>query len=588
VRYSDPDQIFVRSTRYTGWFYGMTIKSTRNLIILPSLIIAVLSFLVFILAASRYLDVYDESIIVVGAIRVLNGDLIHRDFWTSYGPGQFYVLAFLFRLFGESFLVERIYDAAVRAAIVGALFYIVRRQCPAPIALISTAIVGLWLYGASAYLYPIFPCMLLSLIGSYLVTRVGERPAVPSAIIGAGVCTGLAALFRYDIGFEILIAHLVAITVLVWLSYPREARVPRIIKTTMAYCGGTAAGFALVAIAFLLVAPIGAFFSDVVEYATRYYPMRRLPFPGLLPLSSEEAVYLPLLAGALASIQLVPLIRQRLKATGPQTGGDYSLEYLTVFGIMSCALFAKGIVRVSALHMLLGIVHAIVVFAVSASLWRARGAAMRFASVGLLLFVSLFPASIATRELRNNLHLKDNSIGGWLAVRVGLIAPSLASSDVCQTGPASGIAKLLPDYARVATYLGAHSHADERILVGLDRHDKIFANPIGLYFAAGRLPGTHWHEFNPGIQTRADIQAAMVEELQRNKVRWVVRDATFDDVVEPNASALSSGVTVLDRYLDENYRPVASSGKVAIWLANGETPSPAKTIDKCEAQAVER
>ena len=179
---------------------------------------------------------------------------------------------------------------------------------------------------------------------------------------------------------------------------------------------------------------------------------------------------------------------------------------------------------------------------------------------------------------------KDRSIAGWLALRAGLITRPADAQKICEAGPASGIAKLSPAYSRVATYLAARTWPDERIFVALDRHDKIYANPVALYFAAGRLPGTHWHQFDPGLQTRADIQTAIIGDLQRNRVRWVVRDASFNNVNEPNGSARSSGITLLDRYLDKNYRLVASSGKLAIWLANGKLRSPpfrSKSATQC-------
>lgn len=553
--------------------------------------VAILSLVVLLLAMPRDLNIYDEGIILSDAMRVLHGDIIHRDFYSVYGPGQYYIVAGLFRFFGENFMIARLYDLAIRAAVVAMLFYIIRKQCPLLIALIFTAMGGMWLVGSGFYLYPIFPCMLLSLIGSYLVTRAGEGPLVSPAIIGAGVCTGLTALFRYDTGFFLLIAHLVSIAAIVSLSYPRETRVRRIIAAIAAYGGGMAVVFAPAAIAFFLVSPVSAFLADIVDYSTKYYPaMRGLPFPGLQAIRAapgEAAVYLPLLAGGLALIQLIPLIRHRLKAAAPRSGGDYSIEYLTVFGSTACLLFMKGVVRVSTLHMLMGIVPALVVFAVLADLWWRRGNAMRFAAAVLSFLVLLFPAAIAARGLTGSIRVKDSSIAGWLALRAGLIPSSAGNAGACETGPASGIAKLSPDYARVATYLGAHSQPDERILVALDRHDKIFINPIGLYFAAGRLPATHWHQFDPGLQTRADIQAAIVADLQRSRVRWVVRDASFDEVEEPNGSARSSGITLLDRYIDGNYRPVASSGKVAIWLANRETPIAEGKIDKCEATPIQ-
>ena len=51
------------------------------------------------------LNVYDEGIILAGADRILQGHIPYRDYWSMYAPGQFYTLAFLFRLFGSSVLV---------------------------------------------------------------------------------------------------------------------------------------------------------------------------------------------------------------------------------------------------------------------------------------------------------------------------------------------------------------------------------------------------------------------------------------------------------------------------------------------------
>jgi hypothetical protein len=228
-------------------------------------------------------------------------------------------------------------------------------------------------------------------------------------------------------------------------------------------------------------------------------------------------------------------------------------------------------------------VPALIVLAILVDLWLQRRSAMRLASTVVMLIALVPAARQAKAELHEIRWVKDSSIAGWLALRAGLITLPAAARETCDAGPASGIAKLSPEYSRVATYLGARTRPHERIFVALDRHDKIFANPVSLYFAVGRLPGTHWHEFDPGLQTRADIQLKIISDLEHNQVRWVVRDASFDGANEPNGSARSSGIKLLDHYLDRNYRAVASSGKVAIWLANGETPIAALPIEKCDA-----
>jgi hypothetical protein len=62
--------------------------------------------------------------VLTGAIRVAAEAIGHRDFYTPYGPGQFYILAGLFNAFGRTVLVERLYDAAVKAAIVSLVYVI--------------------------------------------------------------------------------------------------------------------------------------------------------------------------------------------------------------------------------------------------------------------------------------------------------------------------------------------------------------------------------------------------------------------------------------------------------------------------------
>ena len=49
------------------------------------------------------------------------------------------------------------------------------------------------------------------------------------------------------------------------------------------------------------------------------------------------------------------------------------------------------------------------------------------------------------------------------------------------------------------------------------------------------------------------------------------------------AGPASRGIKLLDHYLDKNYRRVAASGDVAIWLAKGETPIVTGPIDRCDA-----
>src|ERR1051326_4140789 len=49
----------------------------------------------------------DEGIVLQGAERILGGQLPYRDFFSFYTPGSFYLVAWLFRIFGDSFTIAR-------------------------------------------------------------------------------------------------------------------------------------------------------------------------------------------------------------------------------------------------------------------------------------------------------------------------------------------------------------------------------------------------------------------------------------------------------------------------------------------------
>lgn len=237
-------------------------------------VVFILSFVILFLSMPRDLGMFDEGIVLSDAMLVLHGEIVHRDFYSIYGPAQYYVIATLFQLFGKDFIIARLYDLAVRAAIVAMLFYLLRRQCSLLIALVFSAIGGMWLLGIGFYLYPIFPCILLSLISSYVVTSVAEKPVSP-AIVGAGACTGLIALFRYDAGFFLLIAHLFSIAVLIALSGHARTRIRLVLTAAVTYAAGTAIVFVPAAIVFLIFSPIEAFFADIIEYPAKYYALMR-------------------------------------------------------------------------------------------------------------------------------------------------------------------------------------------------------------------------------------------------------------------------------------------------------------------------
>src|SRR6266567_638527 len=97
--------------------------------------------LTYLCAFLRYSSLEpDEGILLQGAQRVLDGQVPYRDFFSFYTPGSFYLVAGLFKIFGDSFMVARL-SLALTGAVCSLLTYLlVRRVCSRRFAVFAAAL----------------------------------------------------------------------------------------------------------------------------------------------------------------------------------------------------------------------------------------------------------------------------------------------------------------------------------------------------------------------------------------------------------------------------------------------------------------
>lgn len=525
----------------------------------------VLSFAILFLAMDRAINPFDEGIVLVGAMRVAAGDLIHRDFYSIYGPASYYLLAALFEVFPLHFVVARIFGIAVMAATVAAVTaMLLDRARPFFVVAVASATL-LLLFASPFYLYPLFPSLLLTCASVVQLTKPGPIDS-PGRLAIVGACAGAAAYFRYDVAALLCLCAATSVILLIAIGRPAGTRFRDAARALGLIAGAAAAVFAPGAIAYLALAPWARFQADVIDYGIHQYAaMRGLPFPGSSALRLDPGlvtVYLPPLAFAIGATEIAR--RDRTGKAG-RLAPDPTVRAIAICAVFSLGLFAKGWVRVSTLHMMTAIVPALVVLGLCAdALWSRR----RRAGSALLVLLVTAPAALdAASEAR--LHVGDaaRSPLGWIA-RAAIDREPLSSGPPnCPQRPAFWGARIGPDEAAIANYIRRVTPAEERILVALDQHDRVWVNAVSLYFIADRMPATHWHQFDPGLQTRADIQAAMIDELRAQPVRLIVRDRTFS--YEPNDSRRSSGVHLLDDFIARHYRKVAVAGARSVWLRIG-------------------
>ena len=91
----------------------------------------------------------DEGSLIDGAVRILHGQVFARDFFEVMGPGTFYWLAALFKLFGATFLVARTWLFVTSLGTLLAMYFLSRRvyatyQILPPVLLVSVYFSTLW------------------------------------------------------------------------------------------------------------------------------------------------------------------------------------------------------------------------------------------------------------------------------------------------------------------------------------------------------------------------------------------------------------------------------------------------------------
>lgn len=535
--------------------------------------VALCVFCLLFLAMELRASMYDEGIVLTSAMQMMHGEVVHRDFHSEYGPGSYAVLAALFSLFSPSFLLARLFALVVESAIATMVFVLLRSRTRAWIAYGTTAVCVAWLIAGKSYLYPTFPCLALALGGAMILLRSNALRS-GRVLFAAGCCCGLSAYFRYDTGFFTLIAYSLAIGLGLIRRRSDKVGFRQALHGVVVLCTGAAAIFTPGVIAYLLTSPFQAFYADIVDYPLKYYArMRGLPFPRFNDLLLDPAqlgIYLPLCAVAIA----LPMTwRDWLAMRDARSVADTGLLPPTwIFSLLALVLYYKGVVRVSVLHMLLAMVPALVLLALVVDRWWSKTDKHRLAAV-LLIAVTALPALAAVEYVVEDFRLVPRLyVAGLVAERVGLLPQVTYMSSRCPPWPGMRFAWLSTMYAPAAYYIARHSEDGERIFVVPYRSDKFFTNPLILYFATDRLPGTRYAEYDPGLQNREDIQRTMIDELSRDNVRFVVRDAP-DHNKEPNESTQSSGVRLLDNYIDGHYRSVGESEKVQVLLRN-DVPAP--------------
>jgi hypothetical protein len=550
--YSNGAQAASSQRIYSGLFIAATLTAGLTLIVLP---------------IKHPVNPYDEGLALVNGMRIAEGAIPFRDYWTIYPPGQSYVLAVLFHVFEQNVLVARVYDTVVRIALALVIYLIAAELLHSwQWALVPFMAAATLLAAATFYGYAVFPALLfdfsaLALIFQYI--RVKRR----HWLIGAGALIGTAAFFRLDLGFYAAASAGALLLLFGFFSSVDESGWNRRVQRTLLDMLTVAAP------AILILGSIYGFLASkaglalLVDHllifpATAFRAVRWLPYPPLLPdwsiwvrngsidpglyrfLGDYLRFYLPLLTFVLSGICLLWFSLRGPHGKSRLSSRDFMAAALIVLGV---GLFAQALSRYDEIHVLPSSLCVVLLIG-----WLARTLLSvprrNFAVVPvallLIIAVPLYFLSPYTR----------------LAEIVRYFPPHRCYSD----NPRAGCVMTLPGQDEVVQILDREDPQRGPIFSGLLRHDNVFVNDVSIYFLAGRNSATRYHELHPGVTTTRAVQQEMVTELDANRPAWLVL-VTWENPNEPNASRFSSGVRLLDEYIRDHYRREFKVGMYEMW-----------------------
>jgi hypothetical protein len=525
------------------------------------------SFFYLFLFINQGINVYDEGLVVYGALRVMQGDVPYKDFWAIYAPGQFYVLAGVFKLFGVSLMVERVWSTFVRLALLVCTYLIARKIVTQKFSLVSCFLLMIWLGSFQFYGSPIIPSLLFALLGGFCCLNFLQKQRRVWLFM-AGIMTGITALFRHDIGFYTLFSVILIIfSFIFFISSSRGAsiadRIFRVIKLGTFYVGGTAIIFLPIFFYFIHSVPKDDLVLDFIKFPFVIYPkVRALPFPS--PLQNFDQLlsgtislfnfaidilnrlpfYAPLITYTIIIIIFLARISQRIIEWGKWE--NWGILFLLILGIV---FFNHVLVRSGSPHLMATFIPSMILFSVVLmTISQIKKFRVLFWGFAFFLGFSFIGSSLyKTRHL----------------FLYGLLFPNKMSFTLDRAQGIYGNWEWVTNYQKAITYIQDRVSKDERIYIGSTRHDKVFNNDIMFYYLSERHSATKFHDLHPGITTTAEIQTKIVADIESWQVKYIVLHD--DSQMLKKEMHDYTGSHILDNFIRANFFLEKKFGLYSIW-----------------------
>ena len=531
--------------------------SPRALIIL----IFGISFLYALPTYNKFWFPFDEGMTLACTNMVMHGGIPYKDFVTPFGPAQFYILSFLFTVFGAYLETAHIYIIFLHASICTMIFYLAYRLCRNKMWALFVWVVGVASLapriGSTAW--SIWPFIFFNILSVVFFVFFIERERFVD-VIAAGLSAGMAALCRYELGLYFIISEIAIIVLMAFLSPKHQKARLYLALPLYIFC--------------ILILPLGFLFylwkngaikdflysvslpyTVIIKYGETPFPapcfdLRRI-FYGSLAFITINQHYIPILAyiaSAPAAIYLYA--RKKIDAKKMTT-----LLFITISGAV---IFPYAYFGADVTHTMPVIFPALILsaFILETGVARKSDYAIYFKifikifSYVILLLLVLLSIKNTDKYIKNVLTKPFKGDILLLETRRGNVYVPKAEKE---------------DVDSLIKFIDSNSLATDKIFMGFDSHKEIShgGEPM-IYFLADRLPSTKYFIMFPGVADQEKTQKEIIASLRN--VKLIALSSEGRIVVE--SAKGRAGSDVLDRYIREHYRPVKKIGNYTIYLVN--------------------
>ncbi len=479
----------------------------------------------------------DEGIAFQGAVRMMEGQIPYRDFFSFYTPACYFLYAALFKTFGTTIAVARVL-LLIYGAIFSAIGYLLARRATGRIGAIwVAALVTLMSLPSRFQNLHSWDSTATSLLTIYLAVSAFERKS-KVLTVACGFFAGATLMIDQARGAGLLLGLAIATYLLVWSACDPNRR-----SLTVAMIAGCAAPIVATLIYFAGHGALGDMIAGWIWPLRHYTAVNKMPFGYIYWSHAIPEVYtslngmarllfvmivagmmissvLPLMVIALTIKQAISFLRQREEPTSAQilviTAG--LITFGTFLGIWATG--RRDFLRMAYIAPLFLTLLPLLLdkrFVVLPSLARARHI-LAAGLLGVMFLYSLFMMSFAL-SAKNVIHSRRGTI------RVD--SP--------------------PD--EVIAYVQGHTAAGDRVLV--------YPYASLYLFLTGTMSPTRYDFLQTGMHPQSDFVIAR-EQLARDRTEVVLFDLTFASLVPefwPATPPEAIAHDVMTDFILQKYRP---------------------------------